>query len=86
MNGMKLSQKMCPALRELFFIILLFCLPANPAELFDKHWKEWIDDFEKDAAKSGITLKDTQLQTLVLLDIQARLQSWGKESEFLKNS
>ena len=70
--------KMCPALRELFVTILLFCLPANPKELFEKHWKEWIDDFEKEARSKGVNLKDTQFRTLVLLDIQTRLQSWGR--------
>ena len=70
--------RMCPALRELFVTILLFCLPSNPRELFNKHWKEWTDDFEKDASNKGLSLKDSQLRTLVLLDIQTRLQSWGR--------
>jgi hypothetical protein len=76
--------RLCPALRELFVIILLFCLPANPIELFDKHWKEWMDDFDRDATNNGITLNDKQLKTLVLMDIQTRLQSWGRSLSSLR--
>ena len=31
--------KLCPQIRELFVIILQFCLPSNPRELFDKFWQ-----------------------------------------------
>ena len=36
-------------LRELFVIILRFCEPANPRQLFDNHWEEWCDDFKNAA-------------------------------------
>ena len=67
--------QMCPALRELFITILLFCSPGNPAELFENHFLEWADDFKKKAGKKGIVLTEEQQRTLVLLDIQARLES-----------
>ena len=70
--------KMCPSLRELFTTILLFCSPANPKELFEKHFIEWTDDFVEDASKKGIVLSEKQLKTLILLDIRHRLQSWDK--------
>ena len=38
-----------PHLRELFVIILRFCEPANPRQLFDNHWEEWCDDFKNTA-------------------------------------
>ena len=38
-----------PQLRELFVIILRFCEPANPRQLFDNHWEEWCDDFKNAA-------------------------------------
>ena len=71
--------KMSSALRELFVIILLFCMPANPRELFDKHHMEWGDDFTAKAYKKGIVISETQVRTLILLDIQHRVQSWGRD-------
>ena len=67
--------QMCPALRELFITILLFCSPGNPGELFENHFLEWTDDIKKKAEKKGIVLSEEQQRTLVLLDIQARLES-----------
>ena len=69
------ATQMCPALRELFITILLFCNPGNPEELFSKHFLEWADDFIRKAEKRGVTLSEQQLRTLVLLDIETRLQS-----------
>jgi hypothetical protein len=34
------ATKMSSALRELFITIILFCMPSNPQELFDKHFLE----------------------------------------------
>ena len=73
------ATKMSYALRELFVIILIFCYPANPVELFNKYHLDWADDFKKDAEKKQISLNERQLRTLVTLDIQQRLQSWDKD-------
>ena len=76
--------KMCPALRELFITIILFCMPANPQELFEKHHMEWIDDIQKKAATAGQVWNDQQLRILVLIDIQQRLMSWGRNLSMLR--
>ena len=70
--------KMPFALRELFVTITLFCQPAKPLELFNRHYMEWADDFKLKAAKNGIELSESQIKTLVILDLQHRLQSWDK--------
>ena len=70
--------KMSSSLRELFVIIVLFCQPANPRDLFDNHYMEWADDFISSSSKNGIVLTDSQIKTLVVLDIQQRLLSWDK--------
>ena len=59
------STKMCPALRELYVTILLFCEPSNPHLLFENHWDKFGDDF---AVNTELT--PTQMKTLVTLDIQ----------------
>ena len=43
--------KMPSALRELFIMIVTFCQPANPRDLFDRHYMEWADDFISEALK-----------------------------------
>ena len=58
---------------------MLFCAPANPKELFFKHFLEWSDDFVASMAKRNIVLSENQIQTLVLMDIQRRLQSWDRD-------
>ena len=50
-------------------------MPSNPKELFEKHHLEGTDDFEHDAQKKGVVLTDSQKRTLVLLDIQNKLNS-----------
>ena len=70
------NTKLCPQLRELFIIILMFCQPSNPRELFDLFWHTWTDDFEQRGKHS---LDDNQLKTILLLDIETRLQSFEKE-------
>ena len=63
------------ALRELFITIILFCMPSNPQELFDKHHLEWSDDFKFEALKRSLVLSESQLKTKVLLDISHRLNA-----------
>ena len=36
--------KMPSALRELFVMIILFCMPSNPKKLFNKHYLEMAED------------------------------------------
>ena len=67
------STKMCPALRELYVTILLFCEPSNPHLLFESHWDKFGDDF---AVNTELT--PTQIKTLVTLDIQRRLEAREK--------
>ena len=40
---------------------------------------EWRDDYTADAYKRGIVVSETQVRTLILLDIQHRVQSWGRD-------
>jgi hypothetical protein len=75
--------KMSSSLRELFVTIVLFCQPANPRDLFNNHFIEWADDFISSASKNGVVLSDSQIRTLVVLDIQQRLLSWDKELTML---
>ena len=70
--------KFCSGLRELYVTILMFCEPSNPRQLFDDHWEEWIDDFKHKANKRGRTLELDTLKTMVVMDIEKRLQSWEK--------
>ena len=67
------------SLRELYVIIVLFCMPANPKELFNNHYNEWADDFKAGALRKNIVLTEAQIRTLVLLDIKHRLQSWDRD-------
>ena len=77
------STRLCPQLRELYIIILMFCLPAHPRGLFDEFWDTWVDDFKYQGQRRGLRLDDGQLRTMLLLDLELRLQSFEKElSEF----
>jgi hypothetical protein len=73
------STKMCPQIRELFVTILMFCQPANPRALYDEFWTSWIDDFEQQARRRGKTVDEKQLETMLLLDLELRLQSFEKQ-------
>ena len=75
--------KMPNALRELFVIIILFCMPSNPKQLFCNHFLVMAEDFEAKEMKRGVTLSEIQKRTLVLLDIKKRLQSWDKDLKLL---
>ena len=71
--------KSTPAIRELYITIVLFCEPADPGRLFHDHWTKWTDDIVRDAQSKGVNLSQEQLKTMVLLDLQRRLQSREKE-------
>lgn len=73
------STRLCPQIRELYVTILMFCQPANPRSLFDEFWQTWTDDFEQRGRHRNMALDDDQLRTMVLLDLQLRLQSFEKE-------
>ena len=62
----------------MFVIILLFCMPTNPLTLFTEFWETWYDDIKYKADRRGVRLDDTQLKTLVLLDLEMRLSSFEK--------
>jgi hypothetical protein len=70
---------MCPQIRELFVTILMFCQPANPRTLYDEFWMTWIDDFEQKAMQRGKSVDERQLETMLLLDLELRLQSFEKQ-------
>ena len=74
--------KMCPQLRSLYVVILLYCQPADPAHLFNDFWPDWTDDFKYRGEQRGLTFTDAQLRTMVRLDLQVRLQADGKDLEF----
>jgi len=69
-----------PQLRELYVTILRFCEPSDPRKLFDTHWTAWADDFKRQLGWLEVEdLSDHQttlLRTLVLKDLEQRLQSW----------
>ena len=69
---------MCPQLRELFSIILLFCMASDPLAMFNDFWETWYDDFEHKFLQRGIQPTQSQLKTMVLLDLEVRLASHGK--------
>ena len=70
--------KMCPEIRQMFIIILLFCMPTNPLTLFTEFWTTWYDDIQYKASRRGVQLDEKQLKTLVLLDLEMRLSSFEK--------
>ena len=60
-------------------MIVLFCHQAYPQDLFNKHYMEWADDFILNSLKAGVKMSESQIKTLVVLDIQHRLQSWDTD-------
>ena len=72
------ETQMCPNIRQLYIVILIFCLPSNPRYLFDNFWETWIDDYKQDAKKKCLILNETQLKTMLLLDLEIGLQSFEK--------
>ena len=73
------NVQLCPAQRELYITIVLYCEPANPRKLFDDHWQKWTDDINMKARQRGVILEEGQVRTMVLLDLQRRLQSREKD-------
>ena len=73
------GTQLCPQIRALYVIILLYCQPADPKKLFDDFWHEWTDDLERIQEQQGRTCTPEQLRTMVRLDIQVRLQSDGQD-------
>ena len=69
------GTQLCPQIRALFVVILLFCQPADPKTLFEEFWRDWADDFVRKLERQGLTCSQEQLRTMVRLDIQMRLQS-----------
>ena len=73
------GTKLCQQIRELFVVILIFCQPSNPLALFQEFWGTWTDDLKLKGQKMGVCLDEGQLKTMVLLDVEMRLQSFEKE-------
>ena len=67
------------ALRGLYVIILIWSAPANPRALFDRFWENWGDDYIMEAAQKNVHLDDNMKRTMVLLDLQHRLQEFQKK-------
>ena len=67
------ATQMCKQIRELFVVILLFCLPSDPLALFSAFWNTWFDDIQRNHERRGIQLTEQQLKTMVLLDLEMRL-------------
>ena len=57
-------------------MILMFCQPSNPRSLFDEFWDTWTDDLVNQGRRSGMELTDSQKKTMLLLDLDHRLQSF----------
>ena len=54
-------------LRELYIIILRFCIPSNPRQLFDDHWMDWKDDLQAKAGwRDVVNLSEVQIQQVVV--------------------
>ena len=70
---------MCPQIRALYVIILMFCQPADPRKLFDDFWDGWTDDFKRKGHSRGVTYTEDQLRTMVRLDLQVRLLAHEKD-------
>ena len=70
--------RMCPQIRDLFIIILMFCEPSNLRQLYDQYWSTRCDDIEQMAVQKGTILTEAQEKTLVLLDLEMKLQSHEK--------
>ena len=59
----------------------MFCMPSDPYFLFNQFWSTWTDDFEQKGHQRNLQLSQEQLYTMVLLDIELRLQSFEKTLE-----
>ena len=73
-------NSMCREIRQTYVIILLFIEPSDARALFDEFWPNWCDDLEHSHRRTtGEELSETQKKTLVLLDLERRLQSFEKQ-------
>ena len=72
------STHLCSQIREMYVIILMFCMPNEPVTLFNEFWDSWADDFKHKGLQRNIELSEDQLRTMILLDIDMRLQSFEK--------
>ena len=70
------ATQMCPQIREMFVMILMFCQPSNPRSLFDEFWDTWTDDLVNQGRRLGMELTESQKKTMLLLDLDHRLQSF----------
>ena len=70
--------QMCPQLRELFVMILMFCFPSSPLALLEEFWLDFCDDFKLAGQRRGIELCENQLKTMLMLNIELRLSSFEK--------
>ena len=75
------ATNLCSQIREMFVIILQFCFPSEPGLLFNKFWDTWVDDFKQKGLQRNMELSDSQLKTMVLMDLEARLQSFERTLE-----
>ena len=73
------ATQMPRKLRELFVVILVFCQPSQPGELFEEFWSDWVEDYELQSRRRGVELSDQQKRTMLLLDLEMRLQSFEKQ-------
>ena len=72
------ATQLCQQIRELFVTILLFCMPSDPRALFEEFWRTWADDYQRRGHQRNLDPSENQLRTMVLLDIDLRLQSVEK--------
>lgn len=69
-------------LRELFVIILRFCLPSDPRKLFDDHWEEWKDDYQSEAGwRDVLILSDAQINQVIKQNCEIIFTQPPAESE-----
>ncbi len=68
--------QMCPEMRALFVTLLEFCEPSDPTRLFESHWEAMGEDLQY---KFNGGVPREVLRTMVLLDVERRLQAIGKE-------
>ena len=64
------KTKLCSANRDLFITILMFCHPKDPKALFEKFWKEWIDDLVWEQRKKGHFISEAQCKLILLLKLE----------------
>ena len=72
------NTKMSAKIRDLCIIVFLFCMPSSPKQLFEEFWPSWCEDFEMKAQRQGTVLTESQKKTLVLLDLETKLESFEK--------